>query len=449
MGATYQWFDSTSLVISTSSSITVGEGIYVVSANISGCAVLSDTLTVVEGDFPSVDLGVDTIIACNSSYLLIPNVSGGTAPYYYSWSNGSNLSTQNLGEGNYNLIVTDLFGCGDTSNISINYDLPPVVDLGLDYTIECNTITTLTPNVIGGTQPYTYIWSDGSTNSSLAISEGSYSLTVSDFYACSGSDDIEITQEIPGTVILTGGGIICEDKSAEVYFNFDGLIPWNLEFTNGLNSQLIEGITSSNYSFTTSNNGIYDVVVAYDFNDCIANIVGSAQVVVNPLPIVTLSPSESFIYEGETIELEVGDYEMYQWYNTDGFDLGNFSTLSVSDSGTFYVEVKDFNGCDGVSNFAIVNTQPQTNLFIPNTFTPNGDDHNELYSIKGDNIKKFTIQIFNRWGELVFISETIDKSWDGTFENKKVQEGTYYYNVKVLGKDNINVDLTGDLNIIY
>ena len=449
VGATYQWFDSTSLVISTGSSITVGEGMYVVSANISGCAVLSDTLTVVEGDFPTVDLGVDTIIACNSSYLLIPNVSGGTAPYYYSWSNGSNLSTQNLGEGNYNLIVTDLFGCGDTSNISINYDLPPVVDLGLDYTIECNTITTLTPNVIGGTQPYTYIWSDGSTNSSLAISEGSYSLTVSDFYACSGSDDIEITQEIPGTVILTGGGIICEDKSAEVYFNFDGLIPWNLEFTNGLNSQLIEGITSSNYSFTTSNNGIYDVVVAYDFNDCIANIVGSAQVVVNPLPIVTLSPSESFIYEGETIELEVGDYEMYQWYNTDGFDLGNFSTLSVSDSGTFYVEVKDFNGCDGVSNFAIVNTQPQTNLFIPNTFTPNGDDHNELYSIKGDNIKKFTIQIFNRWGELVFISETIDKSWDGTFENKKVQEGTYYYNVKVLGKDNINVDLTGDLNIIY
>tara|TARA_B100000767_G_scaffold130433_1_gene123823 strand:+ start:49 stop:2286 length:2238 start_codon:yes stop_codon:yes gene_type:complete len=449
VGATYQWFDSTSLVISTGSSITVGEGMYVVSANISGCAVLSDTLTVVEGDFPTVDLGVDTIIACNSSYLLIPNVSGGTAPYYYSWSNGSNLSTQNLGEGNYNLIVTDLFGCRDTSNISINYDLPPVVDLGLDYTIECNTITTLTPSVIGGTQPYTYIWSDGSTNSSLAISEGSYSLTVSDFYACSGSDDIEITQEIPGTVILTGGGIICEDKSAEVYFNFDGLIPWNLEFTNGLNSQLIEGITSSNYSFTTSNNGIYDVVVAYDFNDCIANIVGSAQVVVNPLPIVTLSPSESFIYEGETIELEVGDYEMYQWYNTDGFDLGNFSTLSVSDSGTFYVEVKDFNGCDGVSNFAIVNTQPQTNLFIPNTFTPNGDDHNELYSIKGDNIKKFTIQIFNRWGELVFISETIDKSWDGTFENKKVQEGTYYYNVKVLGKDNINVDLTGDLNIIY
>ena len=449
LGATYQWFDSTSLVISTSSSITVGEGMYVVSADISGCAVLSDTLIVIEGDFPTVDLGIDTVIACNSSYMLIPNISGGTAPYDFSWSNGSTLSSQNLGQGNYNLIVSDLFGCGDTSSISITYDLPPVVDLGSDYTIECNTITSLIPNVIGGTQPYTYIWSDGSINSSLAISEGSYSLTVSDFYACSDSDDIEITQESPGTVILSGGGIICEDKSTEVYFNFDGSVPWNLEFTNGLSSQLIEGITESNYSLTTSNNGIYDVVIAYDFNDCLANIVGSAQVIVNPLPIVTLTPDESFIYEGETIELEVGDYEIYQWYNSDGFDLGNFTTLTVSDSGTFYVEVKDFNGCDGVSNFAIVNTQPQTNLFIPNTFTPNGDDHNELFSIIGDNIKTFSIQIFNRWGELMFMSKSIDKSWDGTFKNKKVQEGTYYYNVKVLGDDNINIELSGSLNIIY
>ena len=449
LGATYQWFDSTSLVISTSSSITVGEGMYVVSADISGCAVLSDTLIVIEGDFPTVDLGVDTVIACNSSYLLIPSVSGGTAPYDYSWSNGSTLSSQNLDQGNYNLIVSDLFGCGDTSSISITYDPPPVVDLGSDYAIACNTITTLIPNVIGGTQPYTYSWSDGSINSSLAISEGSYSITVSDFYACSDSDDIEVTQEGPGTVILSGGGIICEDKSTEVYFNFDGSVPWNLEFTNGLSSQTIEGITESNYSLTTSNNGIYDVVVAYDFNDCLANIVGSAQVIVNPLPVVTLTPAESFIYEGETIELEVGDYEIYQWYNSDGFDLGNFNKLTISDSGTFYVEVKDFNGCDGVSNFAIVNTQPQTNLFIPNTFTPNGDDHNELFSIIGDNIKTFSIQIFNRWGELMFLSKSIDKSWDGTFKNKKVQEGTYYYNVKVLGDDNINVDLSGSLNIIY
>ena len=97
----------------------------------------------------------------------------------------------------------------------------------------------------------------------------------------------------------------------------------------------------------------------------------------------------------------------------------------------------------------VVNTQPRTNLFIPNTFTPNGDDHNELFLILGNNFKTFNIQIFNRWGELMFISESSDKSWDGTFDNKKVQEGAYYYNVKVLGNDNIIVELSGTVSIIY
>ncbi|MBC8511264.1 MAG: choice-of-anchor L domain-containing protein, partial [Cryomorphaceae bacterium] len=141
VGATYQWFDSTSTVFSTNSSVIVGEGVYIVSADISGCAVLSDTLRVIEGDFPTFNLGADTIIACNSSYLLTPNVLGGTPPYVYLWSNGSTLSSQTLGEGDYDLIVSDLFGCGDTSSISITYDPPPVIDLGVDIMIACNSDT--------------------------------------------------------------------------------------------------------------------------------------------------------------------------------------------------------------------------------------------------------------------------------------------------------------------
>ena len=454
VGATYQWFDSTSAVFSTNSSITVGEGIYVVSADISGCAVLSDTLRVIEGDSPIFDLGADTIIACNSSYLLTPNILGGTAPYVYQWfdSNSVVISTNSsitVGEGDYDLIVSDLFACGDTSSISITYDPPPLVDLGSDYSIACNTTTTLVPNIIGGTLPYSYEWNDGSINSSLVASEGNYSLTVSDFWNCSASADIVIIEENPGTITLSGGDEICENEFTNINFNFNGLLPWNLEFTNGLSNQTILGITNSNYLLTTSNEGIYDVIVASDSNDCLASIVGAAQVIVLPLPVANLSPAESFIYEGESIELEVGDYAMYQWYNAEGLDLDTLSTLIVSDSGTYYVWVKDVNGCEGVSGLAIVHTQPHTNLFIPNAFTPNSDDHNELFVIRGVNIMTFNIQIFNRWGELMFMSESIDKSWDGTFDNKKVQEGTYYYNVKVLGDDNRILELSGTVNIIY
>ena len=130
-------------------------------------------------------------------------------------------------------------------------------------------------------------------------------------------------------------------------------------------------------------------------------------------------------------------------------DLDTLSTLTVSDSGSYCVWVKDVNGCEDVSDLAIVHTQPHTNLFIPNAFTPNSDDHNELFIIRGLSVKTFNIQIFNRWGELMFMSESIDKSWDGTFDNKKVQEAVYYYNVKVLGDDNRMIELSGKVNVIY
>jgi len=49
----------------------------------------------------------------------------------------------------------------------------------------------------------------------------------------------------------------------------------------------------------------------------------------------------------------------------------------------------------------------------------------------------------------MFVSESINKSWDGTFDNKKVQEGAYYYNVKVLGVDNRMLELSGTVTLIY
>ena len=449
-GATYQWFDSTSVVFSTNSSITVGAGVYVVLANIAGCAVISDTLIVVEGDFPTFDLGADFMIPCNADTLIDPIVSGGTAPYSYLWNSGDIDSMMVFSEGVHSVVVTDFYGCSGADTLEITYDVAPSIDLGVDYTIPCNTTITLTPNIIGGTSPYSYVWSNGSVNSSIAIAEGNYVVTVSGLYGCSDSDEIEIIEDAPGTVTVSGGGSICADgTTVGVNFSFDGLLPWDLEFTNGLSSQTIQSIPSANYLFTTSNVGVYDVVVAGDVNDCLANAVGTAQVIVHPMPEAKVSPSESFIYEGETIVLEVGDYSMYQWYDSEGLELDTLPTLTVSDSGVFYVWVRDVNGCEDESEFAIVHTQPQTNLFIPNTFTPNGDDHNELFVIQGLNIKTFTIQIFNRWGELLFMSESIEKSWDGTFANKKVQEGSYYYQIEVLGGDGGTFKKSGAVTVIY
>ena len=450
-GATYQWFDASSVVFSTASSVTVGEGTYVVSADILGCAVLSDTLTVVEGDFPTFSFGPDLMIPCNSDTLINPIVTGGTTPYTYLWNTGDISSSLDLPEGSYQLTVTDLYGCSGSDDLDITYDVAPSVDLGADFNIPCNTKSLVVPIVVGGTAPYSYVWNTGDISSSLDLPEGSYQLTVTDIYGCSGVDDLEITYDAIPTADISGGGSICDDgeTTTEVYFNFNGLLPWNLVFTDGNINYTTTNILLSNYTHITNTAGSYEIVQADDVNNCIASSVGVANVIVNSLPVAVITPSEVTVYENETVELTAGIYTFYEWYTVNDSLVSNEEILTVSDSGSFYIWVQDQNGCEDFSEIAIVNVVPITQLFIPNSFTPNDDEHNELFVIKGMNVVTFNIKIFDRWGEQLFESDSIDKYWDGKFNTKKVQQGAYYYNIEVLGKDKNMFNKSGEINVIY
>jgi gliding motility-associated-like protein len=64
-------------------------------------------------------------------------------------------------------------------------------------------------------------------------------------------------------------------------------------------------------------------------------------------------------------------------------------------------------------------------MFVPNTFTPNGNGRNEIFYAYGTGIVEFKMQIFDRWGMLLFESTSMTNGWDGTFEGNKVQQDTY------------------------
>ena len=521
-GATYQWFDSTSTVIGVDSTIIVGEGIYIVSADILGCAIISDTIRVLEGDFPVFDLGDDLTIPCNSTTLVdpivsggtapysylwnsgeidsmlilsegiysvvitdvfgcfdadtleifydpppvvdcgpdfmipcnadtffSPIVSGGTAPYSYLWSSGDTDSELALSEGVYNIIVTDAFGCSGSDMIEISYDSAPSIDLGSNYNIACNTKTTLSANVIGGTSPYSYLWSNGSTDLSIDVGEGDYTLIVSDFYDCSDSDGIQITEDSPGTVTVIGGETICDGNTSVITFDFDGLLPWSLVFSDGYINRSIPLITAPTFNYTTLESGVYSVVDAEDINGCEADDTGIADIIVNPLPVPVIDPEFYEIYEGEEITLSTGNYSYYEWFSGEDILIDTLSSLTVVDSGIFYVSVIDYNGCEGLSAPTIVDLIPLTQLFVPSAFTPNNDYHNELFVIQGLFVESFNIKIFSSWGEQIFESDQIDKYWDGTFNNRKVSQGKYSYTINVVGADGKVLNKTGTVSVLY
>jgi len=96
-----------------------------------------------------------------------------------------------------------------------------------------------------------------------------------------------------------------------------------------------------------------------------------------------------------------------------------------------------------------VEITPAAVYYIPNAFTPNDDGLNDSFGLVGEGITEYTMQIFNRWGNLIFESNNMQTQWDGNYQNTKAEMGVYVYKIKGKGpKDNgqssklINIDGT-------
>ena len=87
-------------------------------------------------------------------------------------------------------------------------------------------------------------------------------------------------------------------------------------------------------------------------------------------------------------------------------------------------------------------------IFIPNSFTPNGDDENELLVIRGHNVLTFEMSIYNRWGELMYFTDDINSFWDGKYKNQIVPEGAYSFSFNAYGKDAQYITKMGIVNVL-
>jgi gliding motility-associated-like protein len=126
-------------------------------------------------------------------------------------------------------------------------------------------------------------------------------------------------------------------------------------------------------------------------------------------------------------------------YTQDGILLQSFdagSSLTLTDdtddpTNQIYVYVVKANAADPALNQSVSNTITiikDPNIFYPSAFTPNGDGLNDNFHVYGQYVSGFRMLVYNRWGELIFVTTNMDQGWDGTFNGKVVPEGTYVFN---------------------
>ena len=104
------------------------------------------------------------------------------------------------------------------------------------------------------------------------------------------------------------------------------------------------------------------------------------------------------------------------------------------------------------SVFSISNTTelaPNLSLYVPNSFTPNGDGLNDTFGVYGESIKNYRMQVFNRWGQVIFESNNVTEQWDGTYNGRFVPQGAYIYKMSANGINGNTTSKNGTLNIIY
>jgi gliding motility-associated-like protein len=87
-------------------------------------------------------------------------------------------------------------------------------------------------------------------------------------------------------------------------------------------------------------------------------------------------------------------------------------------------------------------------FFIPNVFSPNDDGLNDVINVHGRCISTFNLQIFNRWGEKVFETSTLENSWDGTFRGKKMDTGVFVYKADGVSIDGQSFKMKGNITLI-
>jgi len=312
-------------------------------------------------------LGVDktneTIAGANDG-TATTNVSGGTPDYSFNWSNNATTSSvENLVPGDYSVTVIDQNNCSNEVDFFIQ---PGQADCDLTTT---STVTEPacfgTQGIIGvstqgGTEPYSYAWSNGQTDNIFSAPAGTYSVTITDANECTDLVNIELLEPAP-----LGFGI---DKTNETIAGAN----------DGTATTNVSGGTGPNYSFNWSNNattssvenlvpGDYSVTVT-DQNNCtneVDFVIQPGAVDCSELSLV-LEPTATRCInsnDGSINTTPTGGTGNYQYGWSNGMTTQNIKDLS---SGTYQLTITDQLGCS-LSKTTIVNAPPALTATLSTT----------------------------------------------------------------------------------
>ena len=296
-----------------------------------------DTVDLGAQAFPKIktDLLQDTVCVGESTGVIGVSVTGGNPAYRYRWSTGDTIKmVQKLKAGNYALTVTDQLGCTDT----VLYQIHPAPLMTTEISSSpagCLAGGSAVQDVMGGTQPYKWLWNTGDTTSMVNnIAAGHYTVLVTDSLGCRKQDTVTVIQQGGIQTSFETSNAHCEqvaDGFINLYpISFNGSVTY--EWSNGSTEQDIDSLAAGVYSVTMTDEIGCRLVQEYTI-DLAAPYEVSA----------TITGNKCYNDSLASIVLNVAGDSNYQYSWSEGSTTGAIEELKAGD---YNVTVTDTYGCE-------------------------------------------------------------------------------------------------------
>lgn len=300
-----------------------------------------------QGNAPVVSVTVESIgiVSCygaSDGYIEI-SVDGGTLPLSYAWSNGeSTKNIQALDGGTYKVTVTDAIGASVVSqNIDVAHPEAPIsVSLNFVQSLSCpdSDDGSIEVTVFGGTAPYTYLWSNGSTDEDpIGLAAGGYKFTLTDANGClwpSPTISVNAPNPVEFEEIVMGSNAGASDGSIYVDVN-GGLPPYQFVWSNGENTPTLANIPAGTYCLTVTDAYSCSKTECYEVSSITANeeIEGIQNLSLSPNPASNYAVLDLELTAPQQVQIEVIDLSGRQLFQEDS---GQVSRAQIS------IDVQDY-----------------------------------------------------------------------------------------------------------
>ncbi|MBP6185780.1 MAG: gliding motility-associated C-terminal domain-containing protein [Saprospiraceae bacterium] len=362
-----------------------------------------------------------------------------------------NPTFENLQSGLYPLLVIDGNGCTGTDTILISEMLPPIIEIDHILPTRCGLSNGEMGLSVIHTLPVVYALNGGTTQASgyfPDLGPGVYTIQVTDTLGCSAASVFTIdSSSAPEIILLDIEDTACSEANGAITLQAQGgLSPLSYSVNGGsfqtLNS--FESLASGNYTITVQ-----------DMDGCLSDTIVFIENNTGILPgSVTFSDSDCEGTSGQIEIVATGGIGIltYALNNGPAQNNGLFPNLAP---GNYTLQIKDEAGCQLLVN-QIIGEEP-CDVFIPNSFSPNGDGINDVFRIYGPahtGVMITRYSLFDRWGNQLYEQKNIPLDtqapvwWDGTFRGKPLDNGVIVYVIELAFASGTNRIYKGDLQML-